>query len=372
MVANGGDEMRSAERVAGMLNSLRQDDRSVIGVVGMVDSRASTKNALAELDRTGLVAVAPTLSADGIGDVSNRYLQLSPPNRDQAKLVYQYVTQVLDRNRIYNVLTFGSRGRAAADDDLYVQTLADGLEQAFVGGGKEYNETRWSGERLSYLCKDQFVDGVVFFGGRYSEFGPFVEQLYRDCSGRLPILVADDSVNRYLANPNGRQTAPTNLPLVYVSKGALSFCGQLKAADDPERMDFLADVREVLGRCAAGDEPVGERVGLAYDAVRLLVDLVHQTVAHRPNGGAGQRWAPDELSPGQLYTTALQYTVEHPYPGITGDIAFGQDGVVVGKRLTLLCVLDIKHAFADAAHVPYEVYAVEGGAPVVGPRRCEA
>jgi len=44
-----------------------------------------------------------------------------------------------------------------------------------------------------------------------------------------------------------------------------------------------------------------------------------------------------------------------PYRGVTGPIRFDANGIATGKRLSLLCVPDIKRAFQTAADVPQEV-----------------
>lgn len=179
----------------------------------------------------------------------------------------------------------------------------------------------------------------MFFGGRYSEFAQFVDDLYRTCSNVQPILIGDDSVNRYMANTAARASAPPSLSMAYVSKGSLAFCGNLVKATDVERQYFLEDVRAVYQRCKKDTmTPVGERVGLAYDAVLLLVHTTQELTDKSPQG---------------LYKRISSNT--DPEIGVTGPLKF-KAGVAQDKHLALLCVRDILHAFQPGSPVPERVF----------------
>ncbi|MDM4781714.1 hypothetical protein [Micromonospora sp. b486] len=65
VVANAGRQMRHAGEAVRMLEGLARDDPTVLGVVGMVDSRASTAAALRELNRVGLPVLAPPCRPTG-------------------------------------------------------------------------------------------------------------------------------------------------------------------------------------------------------------------------------------------------------------------------------------------------------------------
>ncbi|TWH68108.1 ABC transporter substrate-binding protein [Micromonospora olivasterospora] len=348
VVANAGQEMRYSADVVRMLSALAEEEPTVLGVVGLVESRKAVQDAIRALGRLDLPVLAPTLSADGIADASSRYLQISAPNRDEATLVHEHVTRVLGKKKLFNYYTFGSADPdEGAQNDLYVNTLRDGLRDRFGEGN--YQETYWrNGVDLASVCADRFRDGVVFFGGRYSEFGAFVSRLAQACSGRVPQLIGDDSVNRYLANTAARVVAPDNLPLAYVSKGELAYCNRLVGANDTERKLFLNDVRTVLSMCSS-NTPIGERVGLAYDATRLHLAAV-QTLA----GSAGREWDPTAVSPTTVYL-AIHDVANPYYRGVTGLLRFDANGIAVRKRLTLLCVPNIKEAFNSPSYVPREI-----------------
>ena len=342
VVANAGYEMHHADIVVPMLKDLALGDPSVVGVVGLVESRVGTRTAIHDLAEAGLPTVVPTLSADGISAAAPNYLQISAPNADEARLVFDHASKVLKRTRVHNFVTYGSKGLPGRDDDLYVQNLSEDLKHRF--GPANYDETFWdSTVDLTSVCADRFADGVVFFGGRYSEFGAFADSLAKTCNGQA-VLLADDSVNRYMANSAARQHAPSNLPVAYVSKGAMSYCDRLKSAVDTERQYFSTDVQE-MGLCGPG-KPVGERVGLAYDATRMLLAAVGSLQA-------GGGWNPNSLpSRRELLLARMK---RDPYLGVAGLIQFDQFGIATGKRLTLLCAHNIKEAFNTDRDTPVEI-----------------
>ncbi|MCM0678987.1 hypothetical protein NCC78_30600, partial [Micromonospora phytophila] len=308
VVANGGRQMRHADRAVAMLAELARDDATVLGVVGLVESRASTARALRELNRIGLPVLAPTLSADRIDANSRLYLQVSAPNADQVRMVEAYARQVLKVNEAHVWWTTGENSSLA--EDLYVGTLVDGLKQRFGTRITRLDEWR-TGKRLTDECG---YSGLLFYAGRWSEFDGFLRAL-RECGDNPPKhLVGDDSVNRYIANPGLRAAAPGNVPVTYVSKAALATCAALGAARDRRddaRASFLTWIQadDLLDppRCRP-DNPhqVGERVSLAYDAAMMMVRAVESLAARLHHAGPRQRWEPGSVNPVGVHAEVLR------------------------------------------------------------------
>ncbi|SCG81130.1 type 1 periplasmic-binding domain-containing protein [Micromonospora rifamycinica] len=363
VVANGGRQMRHAGPAVAMLEELAHDDPTVLGVVGLVESRASTASALRELNRVGLPVLAPTLSADRMSQNSSLYLQVSAPNADQARMIEVYARQVLRVTEAHVYYTTGER--SSLTEDLYVGTLVDGLRQRF--GTRLTRLDEWSvGRRLTSECGYQ---GVLVFAGRWSEFDGFLRAL-KECGGNPPRhLVGDDSVNRYMANPGLRVNAPGNLPVTYVSKAALATCAVLRAAQaagDDARGSFLnwvgsADLLDPP-RCRDGaGVPVGERVSLAYDAAMMMVRAVESLAARLRHADPGWRWDPHAVNPVGVHAEVLRQNAATGYPGVAGVIRYAPDsGEPVAKRLALLRVARVP----DVAAEPVEVFhcgAADGG-----------
>ncbi|MEV4492047.1 hypothetical protein AB0K04_18265 [Micromonospora coxensis] len=363
VVANGGRQMRHAGRAVAMLEDLARDDPTVLGVVGLVESRTSTAAALRELNRVGLPVLAPTLSADRLDQNSSLYLQISAPNTDQARMIEAYARQVLKVGEAHVYHTTGQDSSLA--EDLYVSTLVDGLRERFGSRLTRLDEWR-TGRRLTQECGFR---GVLVFAGRWSEFDGFLRAL-KECGTDPPRhLVADDSVNRYMANPGLRASAPGNLPVTYVSKAAPATCAALRAAQarrDDARGSFLAWISadDLLDppRCRDGaGPPVGERVSLAYDASMMVVRALESLAARLRHADTGRRWEPRSVNPVGVHAEVLRQNAAGGYPGVAGVIRYGPDsGEPVAKRIALLTVARVPDV--DAA--PVEVFgcgSVDGG-----------
>ncbi|MEV5428227.1 hypothetical protein [Streptomyces sp. NPDC052701] len=345
VVANAGFQMRHAATAVGMVEDLarRGGDAPVVGVVGLVESRTTTAAALRRLHQAGLPVVAPTLSADGFAENSKLYLQLGAPNRDQSRMVAAYARNVLHvkKARVYYTVGQGS----SREEDLYVDTLLNDLEDDLVDLLETPVTPFTSGTDLREVCGYQ---GMVFFAGRWSEFSSFLQAL-KKCDGNPPRhLVADDSVNRYVANTSLRHHAP-GLPLTYVSKGALATCESLRRrvrqGTDQTAHSFLkwigTDGVLTPPRCQGeGGEPVGERVGLAYDSAMLLLDAVETLTARvRPDG---RPWEPERIDPVVVHTEVLRKNEIQPFSGAAGTVKFSAEGgEPVDKRITLLRIEDV-------------------------------
>ncbi|MEE6260270.1 type 1 periplasmic-binding domain-containing protein [Plantactinospora sonchi] len=361
VVANGGHQMRHAGRAVAMLAELARDDPTVLGVVGLVDSRTSTALALRELNRIGLPAIAPTLSADDMDANSDLYLQISAPNRDQVAMIDEYARQVLrvDEARVY----YTTGENSSLTEDLYVSTMLTGLRQRFGDRLGRVEEWR-TGQRLTEECG---YPGLLLFTGRWSEFDGFLRAL-KECGADPPRhLVANDSANRYMANPGLRASAPGNLPVTYVSKAGLASCASLRAARerrDDVRGSFLtwiqADDLLEPPRCRDGDDtPVGERVSLAYDAATMMIRAVEGLAARLRHADPRQRWNPRAVNPLGVHTEVLRQNAAQGFPGVAGPIQFATDsGEPVAKRISLLRVTRVP----DVATAPVEVFHCGVGA----------
>ncbi|WP_233512511.1 hypothetical protein [Micromonospora deserti] len=370
VVANGGRQMRHAGRAVAMLAELARDDPTVLGVVGLVDSRTSTARAMRELNRVGLPVLAPTLSADRLDANSRLYLQISAPNTDQARMVEAYARQVLKVDEAHVYWTTGEG--SSLTEDLYVNTLVEGLRKRFGTRITRLEEWR-PGRRLIAECG---YPGLLFYAGRWSEFDGFLRAL-RECGDNPPAhLVGDDSVNRYMANPGLRASAPGNIPVTYVSKAALGTCAALRAAQarrDEARASFLTWIQadDLLDppRCRP-EQPhqVGERVSLAYDAAMMMVRAVESLAARLHHADPRQRWEPTAVNPVGVHAEVLRQNAGQGYPGVAGLIRYTPDsGEPVDKRISLMRVERVP----EVATGPVEVFHC-GAADRPAPPICAA
>ncbi|MBN3931389.1 hypothetical protein IQ279_17425 [Streptomyces verrucosisporus] len=255
--------------------------------------------------------------------------------------------------------------RSSLQEDIYVSTLVEQLREKV--GNLEYVEDFESKGLRKEECGYR---GMLFFAGRWSEFHDFLRAL-DTCEEQPLLLVADDSVNRYMANPSLRRSAPAGLPLVFASKAPLATCealrlrvekdGDRRAAKFLQLVSTDAEDRALeKPRCTGPDgdgpgEPVGERVGLAYDSAVLLLEAVESLTARvRPSDGP---WNPRLIGPVAVHTEVLRRNLDRPFSGATGRIEFHRDGgEPVGRTISFLRVDDI----TDLDEPPREVFRCEG------------
>ncbi|MGW7041853.1 hypothetical protein ACWGDT_03845 [Streptomyces avermitilis] len=355
VIANAGFQMKHADLAVDMIARLARQpsDAPVIGVVGPVESRTASAVALRHLNRVGLPAIAPALSADHIDSNSNLYFQISPPNRDQVHLLSAYARRKGWKG-LHIYVTFGEK--SSRKDDLYVATLLDDLKKEFKGTS-DLTYTKWHpGRSMQHECDYR---GMLFFAGRWSEYGDFLAGLRQACRNNdwPRHLVADDSVNRYMANKTLRKTAPDNLTMLYVSKSGLATCASLRRPD-PDVGQFLAAVQapDLLSppRCVGGPGPqqwIGEQVGLAYDATMLFSQAVEQ-LAGRIRVWP-QQWDGRMIDPAAVHTEILRGNAKGGWPGVTGHLSYDMgSGEPKNKPLSLLRVDDI----TDMDKLPTEVF----------------
>ncbi|MGH3974111.1 MAG: hypothetical protein ACRDS9_12430, partial [Pseudonocardiaceae bacterium] len=321
VIANGGQQMKYVDVAVDMIGDLAAQDPKVVGVIGLDESRDTTAAALARLNEIGLPVIATTLSADYLDRNSRLYLQLAAPNREQAIMMAEYARQVL---RVSAARVYWTTGvQSNITEDLYVQTLVDDLELTF----RDYDITvDHIGEFRGAVSGVCGYPGVVIFAGRWSEFRLFLNALAVECGPNRPLhVMADDSVNRYMANPKLRENAPSTIPVTYASKSALATCEHLQGAqsrgEDAAAL-FLKLIQEngLLSppRCGPEREPVGQRLGLAYDATMLILRAV-QDLGLDLRHNSPQEWDPRSIVPVAVHVKMRELVHGgRPFDGVAG------------------------------------------------------
>ncbi|MGH3820379.1 MAG: hypothetical protein ACRDRE_22050 [Pseudonocardiaceae bacterium] len=233
MIANAGFQMEYASEAVGMIAGLVAEDPKVVGLIGIGESRTNTAGALRELNEIGLPLIGPGTSGDYFGKNSRLYLQLSAPNREQARMIGAYSKQVLGVRDALLYWTVGAK--SDFDRDLYIKTfvndLVEGLPRDF--GIKVDNRGKFDGQMSRDACG---YPGVLIFAGRWTQFPGFLKSLDVRCGPNLPSqVIADDSVLRYMDNPTLRRSAPGTIPVTYVSKSAPGSCTSLRPPGPPIR-----------------------------------------------------------------------------------------------------------------------------------------
>ncbi|MFC5290291.1 hypothetical protein ACFPM7_24830 [Actinokineospora guangxiensis] len=292
IIANGGTGMAAADiLVTDMIIPLIESDPTILGVIGLDRSVDTTETAIRELGMRGIPALGSTLTAVGLGTLSAQYFQLVPDNTVQADLI----TRLAQRTRATRVTIFHPPLDGANN---YATTLVDVTAKALRKANIKVGVQGWttSAAELALQCDDTTDrrSEIAFYAGREVDFSDFVQALRRQCADptRLPRIVADDSVSRFVAHAPGRRVNHLNgVRMSYVSLGAqVVIAGDRCVAGAPGALPgatpaldaFCAGYaqlrREVFVDLEEDQQPLatwaGERVGVAYDAAGFYVEAV--------------------------------------------------------------------------------------------------
>ncbi|MCT2582523.1 ABC transporter substrate-binding protein [Actinophytocola gossypii] len=345
VVANGGTGMAAApEVVREALVPLAESDRGILGVVGLDRSVAETETAIRELGRHGIPVLGTTLTSVGLGELSPLYFQLVPDNTMQAELVSRYAQQMnATKVTIYHPPVNGSNS--------YVDTLVEVMRKRLADNGIEVVPEPWehSPTELDALCvgsADRSSE-IAFYAGRELGFGDFLRTTHRNCSDpdKLPHIVADDAVSRFVAHAPGRRQSELNgIRVSYVAMGGLVvLAGAECVAGSPEALPgsgralaaFCAgyrELREDQAELSQEERPTapwpGERVGGLYDAAGMFVEAVRR-VRKQTGGGAPHRAA------------VAQEFREMTFQGATGEISFQESRIGNTRNLAILTIEDV-------------------------------
>ncbi|MBF6194201.1 hypothetical protein [Nocardia implantans] len=292
LLANTGPANLQGPQVVELLTPLIRAEPGVVGAIGLDQSRTATLSMINALTGLGLPMVAPSLSADEMVRSSPLYFQIAPPNHAIADMIEQYL------NSVPGLAGRGVRIYHRPDPtDLYTENMAEDLH--ILGrSGRDIWEGSWDlREAFAAQGHGDACDEVLFFAGRDSEFPDFLQSLNKACGDKRVLLIADDSVNRFMASADRRRAANSARPLVYVAKASLVTCRN-KGQGLRSRVEFYNLATTVdpdipsWNACAETDKPLGERVqlhplgervALTYDAVGLFVRAV-QALAPTASG----------------------------------------------------------------------------------------
>lgn len=345
VVANGGATMkRSPEVLRDMLTPLLDRDPSIIGVVGLDRSVEETRQVITELGALGVPTIGTTLTEASLPDRSTMYFQLIPGNVRQADLVRRYAQHLgASQVKIYHP--------ELGKSDIYITDLVSVMGTELANAQVRFQAVPWtrSPQELPSQCVDDHSEELVFYAGREEDFGEFLRAIGKDCydKNRLPHIVADDAIIRFIAQKGSRvHDSLAGMRVSYVSMaGLVVLAGKPCVDGKPDQkvrgglpLDaFCAGYSRLAQEIQSAalppeDKPVkpwpGEHIGVAYDAAGLFLGAVRK---------AGGRLAGHTAQRGAIGGEFR----ELEYFGATGRTDFGVSRVGEQRNFTILEITDI-------------------------------
>ncbi|MFF4602876.1 hypothetical protein ACFY12_09025 [Streptomyces sp. NPDC001339] len=335
--ANAGSGMRFGTQAVDILDRLRQQDPSIVGVTGLDQSREATNRTIRRLTAAGLPMVATTLSADSLVRQSPMYFQVSPQNTREAKVAAAYADHLVGPGAKKPVRTV--RIISSADpSDTYSRSLGEDVAQQFRSRGFAAAKALFTpppppGEEPSsdapgpgtvgrQTCSYQ---GVVFFAGRSEDFESLLGGINESCHSDPPVLIGGDDVARLAADAERRVQYP-GIPYDF-----LDFT--LGSA----RCDGTSELYAELGRIFPEDcakvpsSSLDGHAALGFDAVKLYVNAVKQL---------REQAAGMPLTPPAVWHAISGVHGQKALDGASGIIGFGGD---VDRQVPLDKLLSVQH-----------------------------
>jgi hypothetical protein len=285
LIVNAGNGMRQGTTVAQQLGHLAAQDPSLVGVVGLDESRQPTVDTITALANAGLPIVAATLSADNLAANHPMYFQVSPNNSREAAVAATFAKQWLLKNP---GLTASVRVYYSDDaTDKYSVNLREDVLAAFAAKGFQTEAKAYlpsstvitqsahaqTGDQLIGNADTAGRDtcsyhGFVYFAGRgVPDFGDFLNGAAQ--CGSQAVFIGDDDVSRYVADAAAREQNRA-LPFFFESF-ALAPTSGLRGAEK----DFYHDLYALFSfETTTVGRSFDDHAALSYDAALTFITAV--------------------------------------------------------------------------------------------------
>lgn len=328
LVANAGASSQYAVEVAHQIVTAAERDSTIVAVLGLGQSRATTPRAVDILGSAGLPMVASFASDDRLRERSDHFYRVAAPNRRQAEVAALYAKRRL-----------GLTSAIVISDtrDAYSENLAADFVAAFT----DPRHTLVYPERLVYDAERPDVANtlsdlaqqacfvhpdLIYFAGRAREMTMLLSGIRNAPCDRPVTIMSGHDVTQLQSTAPPTPGLKLRVPLYYTAPAS-------PAAWRPERQppfyrayyNYIADTRGVGGPAGAPPPPNGHAV-LAYDAARVVT----QALTRLP--------APAEADSFAMWRAIEGTTGVNAVSGASGTIDLGDqlDGDPRDKAVALL------------------------------------
>lgn len=242
LLANPGDRFAYGEEAAEQITDLAREDDTIIGVVGISQSRGHSRAALAHLGSHGLPVVAGPVTGDRMIDSSPHYYQVSPRNMRVAAALVAFSTNTeIVRNGGQPARPNGAV-IVMDHSDEYAQNLADDLYDQFVAAtGRDEvdmishpvedtsleipdpepdeptpSEAGSLDELAHQVCAAMDERDVLFYASRSQQFKGMLDSMHNDedCPDEFTI-VGGSALTKIVEDPSSSLSDYTGMDLYY-------------------------------------------------------------------------------------------------------------------------------------------------------------
>ncbi|MEO3813503.1 hypothetical protein ABGB17_31285 [Sphaerisporangium sp. B11E5] len=341
LVANAGADYEYAEDVAREVLRRVTEDPTIVGVVGLGESRQQVKDALQILARKALPVVGTTATSDDLGargpdSYIPSFFPLAPPNSTLATAAARWAKEGIPLPGIApadKVAVFAD----TSIKDLFGKDLGDRFAKAFGEKAETvgYADAAELGRKVKDVCSDpDRRPDLAYYAGRSREFGPFLDALAAFQCDQVTVMASDD-VTQYV-NDNAQRIGRNSQRVVYVALASPSVWPF--AQQHPP--SFYGDLDEFVASLELGKKPLdlpSEVYAVqAYDAAGALMGAAQD--AYDDQGGSASM----DGEPGVVDRGGVLLALENPGEvyGASGLLRLHGDGQHALDRPVLLITID--------------------------------
>jgi ABC-type branched-subunit amino acid transport system substrate-binding protein len=327
LLANTGGDLNYISPVVQQIAQIASKDPTIVGILGWQTS-ARTENVLRSLSQTGthIPMVSQKATATDLTGVSPYFFRIVPSNKVQAPVAV----------KIANILQATQVVIFVDPNNLYSQDLAQDFKQQFTATNhrilpdENFTSGKTTADSFSKSLHTALKNTpdpshvVILFTG----VTKYDAEQFQDALGAFPKLLVISGDGGYAARPNsyGRW--------YFVS---VAYHGEWSALTGNRLPPFFQEYDDAFDPThqSLGDYGRGlpdDTAIVSYDAAKVLSRGIEDALK-----------GTTKLTPQALTDALTQITVDHPFQGISGRIAFGADHDPVDKALVVLKVSDDGH-----------------------------
>lgn len=324
LIANSGNDANNAKEVVSQIVQAAHYDRSIIGVEGWSTSQDSVE-AVSTLRAAHIPMVSSAASSDLLTGISPYFFRVAPPDNSQGELEAQYAMNRLHAQRIALFVD---------SSNAYSASLAGAFKQGIRGESvavvQTYTVGSYAGDKALVRANLQEIANyhpdLIFFAGYSEDAGTLLEELSTNKQlAQVPVMGGDDLYN--LVGDTGQNIAGLDHLIFTAFASPDEWRYVDPAAQEPPFFQEYGQIFAAGGSQSDRDAPTGEVI-LSYDAMRVLLQASQTAIAHKKAA----------LTSEDLEQALKSITGAHAFQGISGQIAFGQDGNPQDKAVVMLSV----------------------------------
>ncbi len=323
MIANTANDANNAKIVVQQIVQAAQYDHTIIGIEGWSVSQDSF-NIVDTLRVAQLPMVSPAASSDWLTGISSYFFRVCPPDSKQAELAAKYATSTLHAQRIALFVD---------PSNAYSSSLASAFKQHITSESVVHVERYQVG---TYAQNTELIHAnlqkvlsynpdLIYFAGYSEDAGALLKELqtYQQFA-HMPVMGGDAL---YPLVDTGRNTVGLDR-LVFTAFAAPGEGHHIDlSVQDPPFFQEYAQLFAPDGVHPSSNTPTGDVI-LSYDAMQVLLQASQNAFTSKK--------AP--LTRQDLQQALKNITGSQAFQGVSGQIAFGQNGDPSDKAVVILNV----------------------------------